>query len=91
MDLFPAEGFDDVLAELSEKDPLGRKIGELRRQSRDIPRRWVCVEPEEQIRAREMEKAQGMGLHNLPHMKQFPELVSRRSDLDTENGITGLC
>ena len=90
MHLLAAQGLDDLLAELPHPDAHDREFGEVLRESRDVPYGRIGVEPEEKIRAREVEERQRVRLYELRHVHEFPQFVRGGRNRDAENRVARL-
>gem|GEM_PF-3748968 len=61
VDLLASQGLDQLLAELAKHDALHRQVREFRDKADDVADSRVGIKPEKQVRARQMEEAQGVG------------------------------
>ncbi|MPL97299.1 hypothetical protein SDC9_43488 [bioreactor metagenome] len=90
VDLLAAQGLDDLLTVFPHADARHGEIGVFLGQTGHVPDGGVGVEPEEQVRARQVEEGEGMGLDELPHVHDLPQLRRRGREGHAEDGVAGL-
>lgn len=65
MDPLATEQLDDLLPNGSQPNATSRHLGMLRQHAEDVSLRWICIHTQKQIRSRQVEKTERVGLHDL--------------------------
>jgi hypothetical protein len=74
VDAFLGQPFDGLLSELSQRYPVAQGIRVLLEQSRHVSLCRIEVHAQQQVRRREMEERQCVGLNELGAVEQFAQL-----------------
>ena len=70
----PRHFFDNLLADLPQAHAVARHLRVVLRQTKNIPPRRVGIHAQQEIRRREMEETERVGLHNLRQVQDGAQL-----------------
>src|SRR5271166_5486014 len=91
MDAFSAKHGDDFLTEFPQRNSI---FGDCRMRfddAKDVTFGRIAVHPEEKIRRRQMEKAEGVRLDELRKIHEAPQLCCGRRDFHGEQRVACFC